>query len=349
MENFKIHIDNTEKSDDEHDSETEDEKHEKKKHKKSKKGKHKHKEKSKHKHKSKDRDKKSEKSKHKLIDNNSVAEPELTAIEKFNMFKKQREAAKNDEGKVVDDLFKDFIATKIKQIEIESEKIVNTDLKVKSKHKKEKVTDSVSEMKKFLDEEIKCMETSSEKIDDDNRDPPLVDSTKLGSILHKLKRKDSDKSMAFSTDKKSEGKKSANKQASKVTVESVREFTCENEDMDNKDSVDIASIQPPKIDHIPLPPLILNKDMEEKVEKPKVSPTTPPSGPASDVPVFGSLLPDSGPPDQKKEEQKTEVKKPLGFKNFGIKLTTTSAELIQSGEVTKKGKRLEDGRCFAYG
>ena len=46
---------------------------------------------------------------------------------------------------------------------------------------------------------------------------------------------------------------------------------------------------------------------------------------------------------------KTEAKKQvIGFKNFGIKLSLTSTELIKSGDVHKKGKRLEEGKEYTY-
>ena len=67
---------------------------------------------------------------------------ELTAAEKFNNFKKQR--TENKEGDIVDDLFKDFIAKKMK--EIDSERGQGTGHSEAAK--------SVQELNKFLDKEI---------------------------------------------------------------------------------------------------------------------------------------------------------------------------------------------------
>ncbi|XP_052808860.1 protein Son-like isoform X2 [Mya arenaria] len=357
MENFQVHIENSgRKKRHKHDKDTDDDHHEKKKHKKSKKSsKHKHKDKDK----DRDREKTSQKDRGKHKGSISVAEPELTAIEKFNMFKKQREAAKHDEGKVVDDLFKDFIASKIKQIESESDKIANKERKSKSRSKKDKLNDSVNEISRYLDEEISNIEIPKEEDKAEEEEPShlVEDSKKLGSMLVHSKKdshyKEPLKEAKYSSDFTVERSKSSNM---KVTVESVREFTLPSKEQKHKDQTDIplpSTCQTlPVLDSIPLPipantkstsiPKLSNEpliyEMKESLED---------DGNA--LPVFGPLLPPGVMGIPKKEEPaKIDVKKPtLGFKNFGIKLSASSAELIQSGELHKKGKRLEDGEVVS--
>lgn len=303
-----------------HDSDQDDDEYSKKRSKKSKK-KDKHKDKSKDKEKSKDR-KKERKEK----------ESEMTAIEKFNLFKKQRESAKGDDT-IVDDLFKDFIASKLKQIESDNNKNFDKNCKEKDDNK---TVSSVDEMNKFLDDEINNIalptespkkESCSKSVDigtSNKVNVSVIDNpAKLGSLL-KGKRKNTMISLAD------------NQNVSKNGV------GLQNELMDppNKSTSAPRKANDSDVAQNEIKINSLGKGFNEVIDLDEKEKT---------VRAFGPHLPKLPAPIEKKEnteDGKVEVKKPLGFKNFGIKLSATSAELIQSGELHKKGKRLEDGKLF---
>lgn len=363
---------------------TEDEDHrEKKKHKKSKKsGKDKHKDKDRDKNKEKHKDKKSDKD----VQRRKSTE-ELSAIEKFNMFKKQREAARNDEGNVVDDLFKDFIASKIKQIEDESEQI---DKNQKPKSKRAKVSDSVNELSKFLDEEINSMakptatEDSKSKSAEEVRLQTNVDSRAaptalLGTdIVDELRQKE-DELKVKATEQHRKSIRDTTTLGSLLKLDKIKTKTDNTENLktapsqEKNESITFKVDQcganslipnmstkgalsgevnqtPIVLESIPLPSDSDNKEKGTVVNK--IPPVKLPSEEKTEdsqsptLPVFGPHLPSFANTSEKENvEAVVQVKKPtLGFKNFGIKLSSTSAELIQSGEIHKKGKRLEDGK-----
>lgn len=309
---------------------------EKKKHKKSKKsGKDKHKDKEKSKSK-KSKDKESKKSK--LVED----EQELSAFEKFNMFKKQREAAKNDDGNVVDDLFKDFIASKIKQIENENDER-SKDKNSLSKAQDDLMSDSVNELNKFLDEEISNI-SKSDKVD--KADKIIKDTTTLGSLL-KLDR--SKKKQDFSKNKAVPNDETKNN-SDNLAVDKVDKQALKGPFPNDLCVVQRTSQTEAVLESIPLPsekPAMVKEssvqaDNQNTSAEKSISDTS-----ETTLPVFGPMLPSLEHKIEKDqpEELSTQVKKPtLGFKNFGIKLSATSAELILSGAIHKKGKRLEDGK-----
>lgn len=315
-----------------HDRDSDDEEYqERKKHKKSKKS-------GKEKHKDKDRSKE-KKEKYGPQLESEVIEKELSAIEKFNMFKKQREAAKQ-EGSVVDDLFKDFIASKIKQIENESNSA--KEKKGQSKILEESMSDSVNEINKFLDEEINSLEKpDTKKLIKSAK--TLSDTTTLGSLL-KIDKVKGSKSQNVSKSKDTDPNvsKESDKPEMKLSYSGASESAKLGElHVKEPSQTDLV------LETIPLPPV---SSVDIKVT---VSSTQPGSDPQPSLgselskqplPVFGPILPKL----EKKEgveEVPAQMKKPvMGFKHFGIKLSATSAELIQSGEIHKKGKRLEDGK-----
>lgn len=317
-----------------HDSDGDDNDHAKKKHKKSKK-------KDKHKDKQRDRDERKEKKK------NKTDEPELSAIEKFNMFKKQREASKG-EDKVVDDLFRDFITSKLKEIESDNA------MSEKGKSGKSKHENSMDELNKFLDNELSSISLPSVasskekethrsdnfhtskaeaaeklKLDTNSTNVSVLDNpTKLGSLLKSNKKKTEQSQNIVSVEKqvdKTEIPLRKEKESAK-TSPTVTEspITLPSEPKTGSSPPDVSSLSK-------------NDTTDAKDTSGK---------PAS---VFGPMLPRSVVVGEKKEttaDVKAEVKKPLGFKNFGIKLSASSAELIQSGELHKKGKRLEEGEVL---
>ncbi|XP_053397094.1 protein SON-like isoform X3 [Mercenaria mercenaria] len=336
-----------------------DEKESKKKHKKSKK-------------KDKHKDKEKEKSKEKKKEKKHTSEPELTAIEKFNMFKKQREAGKGDD-KIVDDLFKDFIASKLKQIE--SDNIKSKDKKSKSKKDKDKKVSSVDEMNKFLDNEISniALPTVSKDTTEKPASPPdkvksvakptsvpdnlksvgnmksvlpgrklsVIDNpTTLGSLLKLDKRKENINANKTCVNK---GPVIGND----IPLRKEKDFPKSSQPIPD------SAIPLPTGSAIPLPtgPGPTQEGPRSALPDKEVDDTsTQKDKTEKALPVFGPMLPRSiaiGEKPDNAEEQKIEVKKPLGFKNFGIKLSATSAELIQSGEVHKKGKRLEEGEVLS--
>lgn len=319
-----------------HDRDSDDEEYqERKKHKKSKKS-------GKEKHRDKDRGKdKREKYGPQL--ESEVIEKELSAIEKFNMFKKQREAAKQ-EGSVVDDLFKDFIASKIKQIENETDS--TKDRKSQSKVLEESVSDSVNEINKFLDEEINSLE-KPDTIKHIKSTKTFSDTTTLGSLL-KIDKVKGNKSQNVSRSKDTDSNvsKESDKPEMKLT-HSGASGSVKLGELHVKEPCQTDLV----LETIPLPPV---SSVDIKVTGSSTMSSTQPSSdpqPSLDpepsnqpLPVFGPILPKL----EKKEsveEGPAQVKKPvMGFKHFGIKLSATSAELIQSGEIHKKGKRLEDGK-----
>lgn len=342
------------------DSDEEKDDHSKKKHKKAKK-KDKHKDKYKDREKHKDREKSKDKKKEKKHSN----EPELTAIEKFNMFKKQREGGKG-EDKIVDDLFKDFIATKLKQIESDGIK----EKKSKSKDK-DKTVNSVDEMNRFLDDEInnialppvsfdkmklpdrlksvdkamlppdrlkspEMVQIDKIKHSDITKPVPAPDKlsvfdhpTKLGSLLKMDKRKEK---MAFGN-------------LAGIIKRPIAEFELP---LRKEKDVTKTSQTKPQVFSDSAIPLLSGSNPQLKVPRSNAHDNPTNSNQDETVKsVFGPMLPRavviSGEKRDNTEEQKAEVKKPIGFKNFGIKLSAISAELIQSGELHKRGKRLEEG------
>ena len=328
------------------DDKDDDDYREKKKHKKSKKS-----SKDKHKDKDKSKDKKSDKESHKS--KSDEKKPELSAIEKFNMFKKQREAAKNDGGNVVDDLFKDFITSKIKQIESESD-LNNKDMADVSKSKKDSLPDSMSELNKFLDDEISNI-SKSEKVEENKS--TVKDTSTLGSLL-KLDKGKVQKDVCK--------KPSPNSECTKAVVASVRvpdQVVVNDVGKDpikgslQNDLISIShrtSLTDAVLESIPLPIDITNSagTLEPPTSINQQTSSSHIHHKSSDQhsqPVYGPFLPMQKPDKETDsvEEATSQIKKPaIGFKNFGIKLSVTSAELIQSGEIHKKGKRLEDGKLL---
>lgn len=191
----------------------------------------------------------------------SDKDKELSAAEKFSNFKKQRFENKR-EGDIVDDLFKDFIVKKMKEIDAERGR---TQGDSKSKSAK-----SVRDFNKFLDKEIKHI----------NSVQPTA--SQAGGNQYVIKTEKGDVVAA----------------TAKINDEGIVSVKEENEDEPT------------------LPPL--HKDGSE-----------------SELAVSASV---------KADAKKTTV----GFKNFGIKLSLTSTELIKSGDVHIKGKRLEEGNIFYF-
>lgn len=253
----------------------------KKKHKKSKKSREKHKHKDKDRDKDRDRKSGQEKSDKKSVEISDVQGVELSAIEKFNMFKKQRESVKDNDN-VVDDMFKDFIASKIRHIESES----NKDTKNKSK--------SVYEINKFLDKAISnivlpCEKDTDEKNTDFLEIIPLPNASQLNlTTMKSLTPKD----------------------VSGISILALQ--TTSHTDPKFEKELTADSNKQPTVFVPLLPKTVVASDIKDAID---------------------AKVPD--------------VKKPVGFKNFGIKLSASSAELIQSGELHKKGKRLEEGEVMS--
>ncbi|XP_060555104.1 protein SON-like isoform X2 [Ruditapes philippinarum] len=328
------------KSSKHNDANNDKDEHSKKKHKKSKK---------KDKHKDKDR----EKSKDRKKDKKSSVESELTAIEKFNMFKKQREAAKGDD-KIVDDLFKDFIASKLKQIESDNTK--SSEKKSKSKKETDVKVSSMDEMNKFLDDEISniSLPCVSKDIEVKQTVPPdkektITEPSKLDSAKSNKTVLPTSKVSVFNNPTTLGSLLKLDKKKETVTNVTKRPVT-ENIISVQKDNNLLTSSQLISESAIPLPPgpgptkessKSTLDDKQKDIQNVKVDNT---------LPVFGPVLPRSMAINDKQnnvEEPKVEIKKQIGFKNFGIKLSATSAELIQSGEIHKKGKRLEEGEVLS--
>ena len=193
---------------------------------------------------------------------------ELSAAEKFNQFKKQR-IEKKGEGDIVDDLFKDFIAKKMKEIDAERGQ-GHSHGEGKSKGAK-----SVQDFSKILDKELKHISYVQ----------PATSETGVKSEVNIKTEKD-----AF-----------------------------------------------PSVIPLPGEPnsvVTVKKEPEELVFQ---GPSLPPLNKGDDD-VGDMELPVS---DAVKSEPK---KTAIGFKNFGIKLSSTSTELIKSGDTHKNGKRLEEGK-----
>ncbi|XP_052240110.1 protein SON-like isoform X2 [Dreissena polymorpha] len=300
----------------------------KKKHKKSKKS-------SKQKHKSKDKDKYRDDGEEKFTAKTEESENEgaLSAIEKFNMFKKQfkkqREAIKKDEGQVVDDLFKEFIASKMRQIENES---ADREEKKSKLSAKDKLND---EMSRVLDAEISTIEVP-------------VQSMKQSK----------------NEETKDLWKENTDKRVNTKSVNIGNFFNSETQPISTPDDYVSAIGLPNRLSEVSNPAQklessqasLLNtiKQATDSTEylknstNPSYKDDTKMSQADSNLPVFGPMLPPTIPEPDSKPDTKADAKKPkLGFKNFGIKLTATSAELIQSGEIIKKGKRLEDGEVVS--
>lgn len=322
------------------DSVDEKDEHSRKKHKKSKK---------KDKHKDKEKSKKKEKK--------QSNEAELTAIEKFKMFKKQREAGKGDD-KIVDDLFKDFIASKLKQIESDNSK--TKEKKHKSRKEKDKKISSVDEMNRFLDNEINSIAfpKASSAIEPDDKEKTIEKTNK--DKLEKGKPMDISKSISVAplgklsaidnpTKLGSLLKSKQNKIKENITCDksSVKERPPAEADFPLKKERDVLkTCQKTSNSAIPLPQE--NPDVGMAEDKPGTDKPVEEGQKESEksLPMFGPFLPRSVAVSEKcdnTEEQKADIKKPQGFKHFGIKLSATSAELIQSGELHHKGKRLEEG------
>ena len=196
---------------------------------------------------------------------------ELSAAEKFNQFKKQR-IEKKGEGDIVDDLFKDFIAKKMKEIDAERGQ-GHSHGEGKSKGAK-----SVQDFSKILDKELKHISYVQ----------PTTSETGVKSEVNIKTEKD-----AF-----------------------------------------------PSVIPLPGEPnsvVTVKKEPEELVFQ---GPSLPPLNKGDDDDVGDMELPVS---DAVKSEPK---KTAIGFKNFGIKLSLTSTELIKSGDTHKNGKRLEEGKTF---
>ena len=189
---------------------------------------------------------------------------ELSAAEKFNQFKKQR-TEKKGEGDIVDDLFKDFIAKKMKEIDAERGQDPG------HSERKSKGAKSATDFNKILDKELKHI--SGVPV------PVATETSVMSEVNVKTERDSSHPG---------------------VTLPGVVNVKQEPED----------TFQGPS-----LPPL--NKDNDD---------------------VGDIVLPIS---DSVKSEPK---KTTIGFKNFGIKLSLTSTELIKSGDTHKNGKRLEEGK-----
>ena len=194
---------------------------------------------------------------------------ELSAAEKFNNFKKQRIENKG-EGDIVDDLFKDFIAKKMKEIDAE---------RGHGEHgsRKSDVAKSVKDFNKYLDKEIKHISV-----------PSSTSQTKSEKLVSVKKEKE---------------------EPLPAGVQNNSENISENT-VSVKQETEVSDFEGPS-----LPPLG-KSDLAQTEE------SAPP------VPVKG-------------DSKKTMI----GFKNFGIKLSLTSTELIKSGDLHKKGKRLEEGMC----
>ena len=193
---------------------------------------------------------------------------ELSAAEKFNQFKKQR-TEKKGEGDIVDDLFKDFIAKKMKEIDAE---------RGQDSDKKSKGAKSVSDFNKILDKELKSISGASQTAISETSDSGNFVKTEKNVIHPEIP-------------------------------------------LPGESSV-VATVKQEPEDHFQgpsLPPLKIKKDSED---------------------VEDIVLPVSEP--VKSEPKKTTI----GFKNFGIKLSLTSTELIKSGDVHKNGKRLEEGKAL---
>lgn len=197
---------------------------------------------------------------------------ELSAAEKFNQFKKQR-IEKKGEGDIVDDLFKDFIAKKMKEIDAERGQ-GHSHGEGKSKGAK-----SVQDFSKILDKELKHISYVQ----------PATSETGVKSEVNIKTEKD-----AF-----------------------------------------------PSVIPLPGEPnsvVTVKKEPEELVFQ---GPSLPPLNKGDDDDVGDMELPVS---DAVKSEPK---KTAIGFKNFGIKLSLTSTELIKSGDTHKNGKRLEEGEVMS--
>ncbi|KAL4233824.1 hypothetical protein ACF0H5_008500 [Mactra antiquata] len=316
-----------------HSSDREEDEYSKKRSKKSKK-------KDKHKDKTKDKDR--EKSKDKKKDKKGN-EPEMTAIEKFNLFKKQRESAKADDT-VVDDLFKDFIASKLKQIENDKEK---TSEKKGTMESDNKAASSVHEMNKFLDDEINNIALPP---DMPKSVPEIPKKLPIEKNFTSEKKLPPEKNLTLERKLPSSQPEAVSKAKLNVMDNPTKLGSLLKSKISEKLNSDKSK---PDLFHENKILTSLDKTSESKISNKEcrinlASKVEVDKATEKDLPVFGPHLPKSMVNDVNDEEAKVEIKKPAtGFKNFGIKLSVTSAELIQSGEIHKKGKRLEDGEVLS--
>ena len=275
------------------------------------------------------------------------APPDLTPAEKFNIFKRQREASRAEDG-VVDDMFKDFIAAKLKEIEKDTSGAPNKD-----KYSKEAVASSVEEMKKFLDTEL------------DSISMPVRQASKMDPVATETLCNNATKSSQVSKDTLVNSVKE--KVHHEVKIKSDIHTQQKDEGSSKTKECVIKELPKAIVQHnIPEKMVIKTVIKTEPQELPSqtaaAQPVLPNPPQSETAPLVGPMLPRSlAIKEEIKEEPNIklepklpvksdikkgdgETKKPLfGFKNFGIKLSLTSTELIQSGAVHKNGKRLEDG------